>query len=52
MCKALDIAEIDEVITDAGTSAADLAVLERRGVAVRVQPADYSLAEEVLPYAP
>ena len=52
LCKALDIAEIDEVITDAGTPAADLAVLERRGVAVRVQPADHSLAEEVLPYAP
>jgi hypothetical protein len=48
----LNIDDIDEVITDAGTSAADLAVLQRRGVAVQVQPADYSLAEEVAPYAP
>jgi len=36
LCKVLDIGLIDEVITDAGTSAADLARLEQRGVTVRV----------------
>jgi DeoR/GlpR family transcriptional regulator of sugar metabolism len=40
LCKVLDIGQIDEVITDAGTSAADLALVEKRGLAVRVASAD------------
>ena len=36
LCKVLDIGQIDEVITDAGTAAADLAIVEQHGVAVRV----------------
>ncbi len=36
LCKVLDIRQIDEVITDAGTTAADLALVEQRGVVVRV----------------
>ena len=36
LCKVLDIGQIHEVITDAGASAADLALVEQRGVAVRV----------------
>jgi hypothetical protein len=34
----LDIGQINEVITDAGTAATDLALLEQHGVAVRVAP--------------
>ena len=36
LCKALDVKQIQEVVTDAGTSAADLMRLEQRGVTVRV----------------
>jgi DeoR/GlpR family transcriptional regulator of sugar metabolism len=45
LCKVLDIGQIDEVITDAGTAAADLALVEQHGVAVRVAPREY-LAQE------
>jgi DeoR/GlpR family transcriptional regulator of sugar metabolism len=38
LCKVLDIGQINEVITDAGTAATDLALLEQHGVAVRVAP--------------
>ena len=44
LCKVLDIGQINEVITDAGTAAADLALLEKHGVAVRVAPAEHSFA--------
>jgi DeoR/GlpR family transcriptional regulator of sugar metabolism len=36
LCKVLEIGQIDEVITDAGAAAADLAMVEQHGVAVRV----------------
>ena len=48
LCKALDIEQIQEVITDAGTAAADVARLERRGVTVRVEPGDRLAAQEVV----
>ena len=38
LCKVLDITQIDEVITDAGTAADDVAKLEQRGITVRVAP--------------
>jgi DeoR/GlpR family transcriptional regulator of sugar metabolism len=40
LCKALDIAQIDELITDAGTKASDIEVLQQRGLEVRVAPED------------
>ncbi len=46
LCKVLDIAQIDEVITDAGTAAADLALMEQRGVVVRVAGGEQVLAAE------
>ncbi len=36
LCKVLETEQIDEVITDAGASASDVAVLEQRGLTVRV----------------
>lgn len=36
LCKVLDIGQIHEVITDAGTATAHLATLEQRGVSVRI----------------
>lgn len=39
LCKVLDVGQIHEVITDTGTSATDLALLEKRGVTVRIAPA-------------
>jgi DeoR/GlpR family transcriptional regulator of sugar metabolism len=40
LCKVLDIGQIHEVITDAGAAAADVALVERHGVVVRVGPGD------------
>ena len=40
LCKALDIKQIHEVVTDAGTTAADLTRLEQRGVTVWVEAGD------------
>jgi DeoR/GlpR family transcriptional regulator of sugar metabolism len=40
LCKVLDITQIDEVITDAGTAAADVAKLEQQGLTVHVAPND------------
>jgi DeoR/GlpR family transcriptional regulator of sugar metabolism len=40
LCKVLDITQIDEVITDVGTAAADVAKLEQRGLTVRVARED------------
>jgi len=40
LCKVLEIGQIDEVLTDAGTSAADIAILEQPGLTVRVAPGD------------
>jgi DeoR/GlpR family transcriptional regulator of sugar metabolism len=45
LCKVLDIGQIHEVITDAGATAADLALVEQRGVAVRVGPGDHLALE-------
>jgi DeoR/GlpR family transcriptional regulator of sugar metabolism len=47
LCKVLEIGQIDEVITDAGAPAAHLALVEQRGLAVRVAPADPRPAETV-----
>ncbi len=44
LCKVLEIGQIDEVITDTGASAADIAILDKHGLAVRVAPADFRLA--------
>jgi DeoR/GlpR family transcriptional regulator of sugar metabolism len=41
LCKVLDIGQIHEVITDACVAAADVAILEQRGLAVRIAPADH-----------
>lgn len=40
LCKVLDITQIDEVITDAGTAADEVAKLEQRGLTVRVARGD------------
>jgi DeoR/GlpR family transcriptional regulator of sugar metabolism len=40
LCKVLDIGQIHEVITDAGASAGDLALVEQHGVAVRIGTGD------------
>jgi DeoR/GlpR family transcriptional regulator of sugar metabolism len=48
LCRALDIQQIREVITDAGTAAADVATVERRGITVRVEPGDRLVAQEVM----
>jgi DeoR/GlpR family transcriptional regulator of sugar metabolism len=45
LCKVLDIGQIHEVITDRKTTAEDVAVLERRGVIVRIE-ADERLPKE------
>ena len=37
LCKALDIKQIHKIVTDEGTAAADLAMVEQHGVAIRVQ---------------
>jgi DeoR/GlpR family transcriptional regulator of sugar metabolism len=50
LCKVLDIGQIHEVITDAGTSAADLASVERQGVAVCVGPKDHAAQEQTANY--
>jgi DeoR/GlpR family transcriptional regulator of sugar metabolism len=50
LCKVLDVGQIDEVITDAGTTPADLALLEKAGVAVRVASREH-LAVETAPHA-
>lgn len=44
LCKVLDIGQIHEVITDAGTPAADRALVERHGVAVCVGHGERSYA--------
>jgi DeoR family transcriptional regulator, L-fucose operon activator len=49
LCKVLDIAQIDEVITDAGAGAADLALLADRGLSVRVAPASHPAWETISP---
>jgi len=48
LCKVLDVGQIDEVITDAGVSAADLALLGQRGVPVRIAPRTSITSEVVL----
>jgi DeoR/GlpR family transcriptional regulator of sugar metabolism len=40
LCKALNLSQIDEVVTDAGVSVADRMSLQRRGVTVRVGAED------------
>ena len=45
LCKALDIKQIHEVVTDAGTSASDLALIEQLGVAVRVGQGEIAAME-------
>ena len=40
LCKVLDIAQIHEVITDAGTVASDVELLQQRGLVVRIAPGD------------
>lgn len=40
LCKVLEIGQIDEVITDVGTSAEDVAILEKHGLTVRIAPGD------------
>jgi DeoR/GlpR family transcriptional regulator of sugar metabolism len=49
LCKVLDIGQIDEVITDAGTAAADLALLADREISVRVAPAGHLPLETTTP---
>jgi DeoR family transcriptional regulator, glycerol-3-phosphate regulon repressor len=51
LCKALDIGRIHEVVTDGGVTEADMAALEGRGIAVRVQPRERILVPEILPQA-
>jgi DeoR/GlpR family transcriptional regulator of sugar metabolism len=51
LCKALDISRLHEVVTDAGTAAADIAQLEQRGIAVRGHGGDHILNQEVMPDA-
>jgi len=41
----LDISQIDEVITDAGTSPTDMARLSERGVAVRIASGNHPAQE-------
>jgi DeoR/GlpR family transcriptional regulator of sugar metabolism len=50
LCKVLDVGQIDEVITDAATTPADVAQLEKRGVAVRVALREH-LPREAAPHA-
>jgi DeoR/GlpR family transcriptional regulator of sugar metabolism len=45
LCKVLDIGQIHEVITDAATAASDLALVEQRGVAVRIGPGKHAALE-------
>jgi len=45
LCKVLDIGQIHEVITDAGAAAADLALLERHGMAVCVGSQEHVVLE-------
>jgi DeoR/GlpR family transcriptional regulator of sugar metabolism len=45
LCKVLEIGQIDDVITDAGAPVADIAILEKHGLAVRVAPGDFRLVE-------
>jgi DeoR family transcriptional regulator, L-fucose operon activator len=40
LCKALDIKQIHEVVTDAGATDSDVAILEQLGVVVRVERGD------------
>ena len=49
LCKVLDITQINEVITDAGTAADDVAKLEQRGLAVHVAPADGAVPQPAGP---
>jgi DeoR family transcriptional regulator, glycerol-3-phosphate regulon repressor len=51
LCKALDIGQVHEVVTDGEITAADLAALEERGVTLRMQPQDRILVPEILPRA-
>lgn len=51
LCKVLDAGQIHEVVTDAKTAAADLALLEGRGVTVRVASGTRP-ATETAPHAP
>jgi len=46
LCKVLDIGQIHEVITDAGIAPADLALVERQGVAVRIARGDEAIPEK------
>jgi DeoR/GlpR family transcriptional regulator of sugar metabolism len=41
LCKALDIRQIHEVITDEGVTSTDVALVQQHGVAVRVQSEDH-----------
>jgi DeoR/GlpR family transcriptional regulator of sugar metabolism len=47
LCKALDIKQIHEVVTDAGTAASELAMLEQLGVVVRVERGNRAEVEAV-----
>jgi DeoR/GlpR family transcriptional regulator of sugar metabolism len=49
LCKVLEIGQLDEVITDTGTAAADIAHLEHRGLAVRVASGDRQPASAIAP---
>ncbi|MHB8972469.1 MAG: DeoR/GlpR family DNA-binding transcription regulator [Pirellulaceae bacterium] len=40
LCKVLDTTQLHEVITDAGTVAADVELLQQRGLVVRIAPGD------------
>ena len=47
LCKALDVKQIHEVVTDAGTAASDLATLKQVGIVVRVEPRGRAVLEAV-----
>ena len=47
LCKALDIAQIHEVITDSATKPDDLAVVRQHGVLVRVEREEDSTVEAI-----
>lgn len=45
LCKVLDIGQIHDVITDSATTSADVALVEKHGVIVRVGPEDPAILE-------
>jgi DeoR/GlpR family transcriptional regulator of sugar metabolism len=51
LCKALDIEQINEVVTDSGISADDVSRLERRGVMVRFETGAHLPLEETTSHA-